>query len=294
MAVTLSISAKLAGLQAIKNRLLVNPAQTSSRNLKSHRHFRVNACERTTRPFGPRLSGLFHVEQRDAIPGVMNMHPVEVDEDTFGKALEKGADRLGIDLPDDGLTRLKLHWRKVVLWSSKMNLTAISNPIDMAELLYLDSACLLPLLDRNAFLHDVGTGAGFPGLVLKAISPDLQVRLSESRGKKVVFLKQTAFEMGLKSGLEIRHARIGDQEVSERSLWTDVVSKAAFPPITWMDIGSRLVAPGGNLWLFFNHKLEGRSGWSYHTPAEFKFHFVHHYSLPFCRKERSLICLRKI
>jgi hypothetical protein len=130
-------------------------------------------------------------------------------ESIFLGRFSQGCERLGIEITDEGVSRLLVHFNLLEKWADRVNLTTVRDPEEMAELLYLDSAVLQKHLDPDTRLHDVGTGAGFPGLVVKALRPDLQVTLTEARRKKVSFLKQAAREMGLSEGLDIRHQRLG-------------------------------------------------------------------------------------
>lgn len=216
------------------------------------------------------------------------------DETVFEQTLLKGAELLGIPITQSGLKRLKTHREHIMHWSSKVNLTTILDPQGMAELLYLDSACLVPFLDQETLLHDVGTGAGFPGLVLKAISDNLRITLSEARRKKVVFLKQAAFNMGLTAGLEIQHTRIGWQKPSTSYLWTDVVSRAAFPPEEWMNIGTKLLAPGGRLWFYFSGILSSQEDWNHDIPSGYCIDTIYNYRLPVSGKDRCLVGIKKL
>lgn len=170
-------------------------------------------------------------------------------EDTFSRCLFEGAEQLGLDLPQEGISRLLVHFRLLARWAERVNLTTIRDPQKMAELLYLDSAVLSKHIPAGVRLHDVGTGAGFPGMVVAALRPDLEVTLTEARRKKVSFLKQAAREMGISGGLEIRHQRLGWNEAVSDEQWPEVVSRAAFPPKEWIRMGAPLVAPGGRLWI---------------------------------------------
>ena len=220
-------------------------------------------------------------------------------EDTFSARLDKVGAQLALELPQEGISRLLAHFRLLCKWADKVNLTTIRDPGQMAELLYLDSAVLAGLLPTGTRLHDVGTGAGFPGLVVKALRPDLEVTLTEARRKKVSFLRQAAREMDLSSGLEIRHLRLGWEEGGGRELWPEVVSRAAFPPKEWIRLGAPLVTPGGRLWICTgtphpdiddeeDASDEELADW---LPEGFSLGPAHTYLLPGCGRMRRLVTL---
>ena len=92
-----------------------------------------------------------------------------------------------------------------------MNLTAITDPRDVATLHMLDCA---PLLECGRFagktLIDVGTGAGFPGMVLKILVPSLEVTLLDSLQKRLAWLEELSADLGL-SGLTFLHGRAEEE-----------------------------------------------------------------------------------
>ena len=96
-------------------------------------------------------------------------------------------------------------------WNKVMNLTAIVDPDEVAVKHFADSLTLLPYLDRagTRSLIDVGTGAGFPGIPLKIMRPELEVTLLDSLEKRVRFLNTVTAELGL-SGIRTIHARAED------------------------------------------------------------------------------------
>ncbi len=222
--------------------------------------------------------------------------------DDFVTALLKGAEILGLQLPDEGVRRLRVHRRLLSKWAARVNLTTVSDPVGMAERLYLDSAVLSPHVEGKATVHDVGSGAGFPGLVLKALRPELKVTLTEARRKRVSFLKQAVREMGLDQGLEIRWERLGwEKSEQEDEHWEEVVSRAAFPPEVWLEKGAPLVGRGGRLWVMAGQP-HGRGAGAVDQskaflkeglPAGFSIQTFQTYRLPFCGKERWLVGLRR-
>jgi 16S rRNA (guanine527-N7)-methyltransferase len=93
---------------------------------------------------------------------------------------------------------------------------------------------------------DVGAGAGAPGLALAVLRPDLKVTLVEPRGKRASFLRTVSGELG-RSDIAIERVR-GD--VLPSGGWDVAVSRATLPPADWLELGTRLVAPGGTVWVF--------------------------------------------
>jgi len=225
---------------------------------------------------------------------------MRTEEQTFLRQFSKGCELLGIGISDDGVSRLKIHFHLLRKWADRVNLTTVRDPGEMAELLYLDSAVLTKHLEPGSRLHDVGTGAGFPGLVVKALRPDLQVTLTEARRKKVSFLKQAAREMGITEGLEVRNQRLGWEPGDSQEQWPEVVSRAAFPPKEWVRHGAPLVSLGGRLWICSGQPHgDDQDGLDQILseidaclPEGFKRDPVCAYRLPFCGRERLLVPVR--
>ena len=97
-----------------------------------------------------------------------------------------------------------------------MNLTAIRGETDTANLHFLDSAALLRYLDVGGkTLLDVGSGAGFPGMVLKILCPSCEVTLLDSQRKRTLFLEETARELGL--GVQCLTGRAEEQKALRES-----------------------------------------------------------------------------
>jgi 16S rRNA (guanine527-N7)-methyltransferase len=124
------------------------------------------------------------------------------------------------------LSRLKAYADVLVDWNARHNLVAKSTLPDLWRRHFWDSAQLAPLIpDTARTLADLGSGAGFPGLVLAAMRPDLAVTLHEATTKKCAFLQATADRMGLP--VTIQNARLEDL----RPQSFDVVTARALAPL---------------------------------------------------------------
>jgi len=106
---------------------------------------------------------------------------------------------LGIRLTKDQINALTIYERELLDWNSRFNLTAIDDPQKVRIKHFLDSLTCLCVLRESPFesLIDVGTGAGFPGLPLKIIYPQLRLTLVESVGKKANFCRHIVHTLEL-------------------------------------------------------------------------------------------------
>jgi 16S rRNA (guanine527-N7)-methyltransferase len=100
-----------------------------------------------------------------------------------------GACTLGIEIDETVTTPFSIHASELITWNRKMNLTAITQPRDIAVKHYLDSLAPAAFIPDGARLLDIGSGGGFPGIPLKILKPSLSVLLIDSVRKKVNFLK---------------------------------------------------------------------------------------------------------
>lgn len=112
--------------------------------------------------------------------------------------LRKMAGDAGIRLDDNMVVAFE-QYREILLdWNSRINLTAITDSREILIKHFLDSILILRWcqIPQNATVIDVGTGAGFPGIPLKIVRPDLQVTLLDSLNKRVNFLKEASRQLG--------------------------------------------------------------------------------------------------
>jgi 16S rRNA (guanine527-N7)-methyltransferase len=139
------------------------------------------------------------------------------------------------------LARLKAYADVLADWNARHNLVAKSTLSELWRRHFWDSAQLLPLVpDTARTLADLGSGAGFPGLVLAALRPGLAVTLHEATTKKCLFLKAAADRMDLK--VEIANGRLEDLPARP----FDVVTARALAPLPQLlSYAQKFVAPNG-------------------------------------------------
>lgn len=113
--------------------------------------------------------------------------------------LKRQAAEMEIAIEQVALERLSRYQQLLAFWNERINLTSITEPQAVYELHFLDSLSVHLVADMSKVcsLVDVGTGAGFPGLVLASVFPELRVTLLDSTEKKVEFLRLVSRELGL-------------------------------------------------------------------------------------------------
>lgn len=120
-------------------------------------------------------------------------------------------DKMHIELPDGASELLNRYYEMLVDTNKVMNLTAITEYSEVVIKHFADSAAIGCITDMNGNIDviDVGTGAGFPGIVLKIVYPQLSVVLLDSLNKRVNFLKNVITELGL-TDISAIHGRAED------------------------------------------------------------------------------------
>ncbi len=113
--------------------------------------------------------------------------------------LKQQTDLLGIAIDQVALERLAVYQRLLAVWNERINLTSITELKAVYELHFLDSLSVQLVTDicQVDSLVDVGTGAGFPGVVLACVFPNLRVTLMDATEKKIEFLRLLSAELGL-------------------------------------------------------------------------------------------------
>lgn len=228
-----------------------------------------------------------------------------IDEDLWRHRLISGADELGISIDDTKINLLRSFANELLAANQTVNLTRVTDPSEIAEILMLDSLVPGKFIPSGSSVLDLGTGAGFPGIPLKIVYPSLSVSLLDSKRKKISFLKHIIRHLNLNHTVA-KQARAEEvANISGFSMAFDVVVSRA---VTSLDRFVSLAVP------FL--KKEGimismKGSEFYHDPDNKTlpdiFHKFHQtevntktdvqlfpYRLPASGKKRSLVIIRII
>lgn len=159
-------------------------------------------------------------------------------ENIMKQTLLQGLPELKLALSEEQTDTLCAFGAAVVRQNQVMNLTAITEPAQVAKLHLLDSLSVLSALDlRGKKLIDVGCGAGFPGVPLAIACPEAQVTLLDSLGKRITWLKEILPQLGIQA--ECVTARAEEAVVSCRESYDIATSRA----VARLNILLELLAP---------------------------------------------------
>lgn len=136
--------------------------------------------------------------------------------------LISGCEELGIAADSNQLDQFVDLVDLLIRWNKKINLTSITQPLEVVTKHILDSLSLLPHLHGDNIL-DVGTGAGFPGLPLAIMCPQKQFTLLDSNRKKITFIQHVTAKLGLKN-VDVSHSRI--QELDTELPFSSITARA--------------------------------------------------------------------
>ena len=146
---------------------------------------------------------------------------------------------------ETALERFEIYHRLLREWNERMNLTAITDPVEVAEKHFADSLAALPYLKPGMKVIDVGTGAGFPGVPLLIMEPGLDLTLADSLNKRLTFLEALLQELGLKA--ELVHGRAEDlgQNKLYRERFDGALSRAVANLPVLLELTTPFVKVGG-------------------------------------------------
>lgn len=138
--------------------------------------------------------------------------------------------KINIEINDNQLKQLNRYYELLVEYNEKMNLTGITEKNQVYLKHFYDSLTINKIIDLNTVqtLCDVGTGAGFPGMVIKILFPKIKITLVDSLNKRIEFLNVVINELGLEE-IDTLHSRIEDYGKNTREIFDVVTARAVAP-----------------------------------------------------------------
>jgi 16S rRNA (guanine527-N7)-methyltransferase len=148
-----------------------------------------------------------------------------MNKETFIENISK----LNIPYTSNMLEQLDKYYQILITENEKYNLTAITNKEEVYLKHFYDSLTITKIIDlNNQTLCDIGTGAGFPGLVLKIFYPNLDITLIEATGKRCNFLNKVITELNLKK-IKVINERAEDYSKNNREIYDIITARAVAP-----------------------------------------------------------------
>lgn len=209
----------------------------------------------------------------------------------FFEELEK----LGINLTNDQIDKLARFYQLLVTWNEKINLTTIIKEEEVYLKHFYDSLTLIKVVDLRQPLTvlDVGTGAGFPGIVLKIVFPNLKITLLDSLTKRINYLNEIIKELNLHD-IETVCSRCEEYTKINREKYDLVVARA----VSHLKILSEMIIPTVKVNGYFiamkanlNDELEKTIPMLKKLNSELK--EIKEFSLPIENSKRTLVVMKK-
>ena len=192
-------------------------------------------------------------------------------------------------LPEDAVRRFELYYKELLEWNAKISLTTITEPADAAIKHFLDSILLLKYVPLAGSLIDIGTGAGFPGIPLKIMKPELSVVLVEVVRKKANFLRQIIRLLNL-DGIEVYNGRIED---FDRPAAFDYAVSRAFSELgLFCRAAEPYIKSGGALLAMKGCDAREHTAARGMSACGLACTAIHSYALPLQKGRRSLIIMQ--
>lgn len=203
---------------------------------------------------------------------------------------------LGISITDKQLEQLNKYHKALVEWNKRINLTSITDEKDVYLKHFYDSLTLFKEYDltKDISLCDVGTGAGFPGIVLKIVFPNLKITLVDSLQKRLKFLDYVIKLLNLKD-VELVHERMEDYSKQNEEKFDIITSRAVAKTKILVEISFKALKISGHLILMkssFEEELSDAEKIIKDIGGEVI--DVNTFKLPFENSERALINIKKV
>ena len=216
----------------------------------------------------------------------------------------EGAATLGIPIDRRKIEKFSIHAIELMKWNQKINLTAITDPMEVAVKHFLDAIAPVPDIFPDGSLLDIGSGGGFPGIPLKICLPGLSVTLIDASRKKVNFLKHVIRILELENigAVHIRAEDFAKKPEAARNY--DVIISRALSPMTivaetalpFLKKDGVIIAMKGAISdddiRMLGSSVNSGSGGQGSASERFELH-VKRYALPYLNIDRSMVYLKR-
>jgi 16S rRNA (guanine527-N7)-methyltransferase len=213
---------------------------------------------------------------------------------TLQEYLKSGAQEMGLVLDSAQIEAFTTFADELTRWNRKINLTAITRVEDIAVKHFLDSLSLLAKLDLSGELLDLGSGAGFPSIPLKVVSPSIKLVSVDSVEKKILFQRHVVRLLGL-DNFKALHARAETLPLHFPEKFDRIVSRAFSDIPKFVRLALPLLSTAG-----YVIAMKGREGSSEAEASADELarlgaevSTIHEFELPFSNEVRSLIIIKR-
>lgn len=188
----------------------------------------------------------------------------------FEESLRKELNLLSIELEENQINQFYDYFQLLVEWNKFMNLTAITEMDEVITKHFVDSLSLIKAVEeigtKDYRIIDVGTGAGFPGIPLKIVFPDLRITLMDSLNKRINYLNEVISRLGLEK-IEAIHGRAEDlgRDPLHREQYDLCVSRAVANLSTLSEYCMPFAKVGGYFIPYKSGKIEEELGAAKHA-----------------------------
>lgn len=207
----------------------------------------------------------------------------------FSECLVKGIKKVQINLSREQVEKCILYFEQLMIWNRKTNLTAIKKPDEVAEKHFIDCLMITEQLDALENLMDMGSGGGFPGIIIKIMNPSLNIVLVDSVRKKVSFLNHVIRTLDL-DRIKAVHARAEDLHKDQlyAQQYDGVISRAFADLVLFTDLATPFLNGQGKIYAMKGKDGENEADTQILNNYEI---CTHHYQLPHTKADRSLVKL---
>ena len=215
---------------------------------------------------------------------------MNIGSEQWKKLLEEGAGNLNIHINRKVTDQFSIHATELIKWNRKINLTTITDPVEVAVKHFLDSIIPVRVMPESGRLLDIGSGGGFPGIPIKIMIPSLSVTLIDASRKKVSFLKHIIRNIKLTEidARQIRAEELANEKPAKN--FFDVIICRAFSRLDKIILKALPLLTKDGIIIAMKGKLsdsELESAGKYNLSLTVK-----KYKLPFLELERSLAILK--